>query len=121
MLVGIFDGLLANRQNIVGRLYNIDDQYYQLAILNQVLLLPFSQELVKYPTAALNLCILGTQASGKSTILNELFKTEFPVLDSSKERRRCTRGVWLQNINNMNIIDTEGFDSEERTDDEKLF
>jgi protein SEY1 len=43
------------------------------------------------------------------------------VLQSNIQRTRCTTGVWLQHISNLNIVDTEGFDSMERGEDEKIF
>ena len=73
-----------------------------------------SEDLDKYPSANANIAIFGTQSSGKSTLLNNVFGTKFPVLNTSITRERCTKGVWFHNISNFNVIDTEGFDSEER-------
>ena len=39
--------------------------------------------------------ILGAQSSGKSTLLNLLFNTEFKVMDAARGRARTTHGVWL--------------------------
>ena len=83
--------------------------------------IPFSPNLLGFPSASLNLAIFGTQASGKSTLLNYAFQTSFPVLDTLKSRGRCTKGIWFHNINNRNIIDTEGFDSYDRSEEEKIF
>jgi hypothetical protein len=46
--------------------------------------------------------------------MNTAFGTLFPILNTKEDRKRCTKGVWYQNIANFNIIDTEGFDSSER-------
>lgn len=46
--------------------------------------------------------------------MNNAFGTGFPILNTKKDRIRCTKGVWYQNVGNFNIIDTEGFDSAER-------
>lgn len=53
--------------------------------------------------------------------MNSAFSTQFPVLNTKEDRRRCTRGVWLQHIGKYNIIDTEGFDSVERGTSERIF
>jgi GTPase Era involved in 16S rRNA processing len=68
--------------------------------------------------------ILGSQSSGKSTLLNNLFETKFAEMNASMGRQRTTVGLWLgfgsnPQVNNINkktylIIDAEGTDSEER-------
>jgi predicted GTPase len=80
----------------------------------QVFPSPRSEDLQAFPAANANVAIFGTQSSGKSTLLNNVFFTKFPVLDTSVARERCTKGVWFHNTNHFNVIDTEGFDSEER-------
>lgn len=80
-----------------------------------------SPQLLIFPAAKANVAIFGTQSSGKSTLLNNVFNTEFPTLDTSITRQRCTKGVWFHNINDFNVIDTEGFDSLERAPQDKLF
>ena len=42
--------------------------------------------------------ILGCQSSGKSTLLNKLFGTKFPVMDASKGRYTCTDGIWVSKV-----------------------
>lgn len=74
-----------------------------------------------FPTAGLTVCVLGTQGSGKSTLLNQVFGASFPTLAEKQERRRCTAGVWVQRVNNVTLVDTEGFDSTERGEEEKIF
>ncbi len=64
--------------------------------------------------------IMGCQSSGKSTLLNLLFGTEFVVMDSAKGRSQTTKGVWLDKAKggvNALIMDLEGTDSRERGED----
>ncbi|XP_060588540.1 interferon-induced very large GTPase 1-like [Ruditapes philippinarum] len=68
----------------------------------------------------LTLSVLGVQSSGKSTLLNSLFGSLFPVKSG-----RCTRGIHMQIMpitpNNslpfsyVTVIDSEGLRSTERT------
>eukprot|EP00915_Cephaloidophora_sp_WS-2016_P007746 GHVH01010666.1.p1 GENE.GHVH01010666.1~~GHVH01010666.1.p1 ORF type:complete len:801 (+),score=133.39 GHVH01010666.1:116-2518(+) len=81
-----------------------------------------------------NVCsILGCQSSGKSTLLNALFGTEFDVMDSHLGRSQTTKGLWLSrdtrtepidattNRQPLLIIDVEGTDSKERGEDRVSF
>ncbi|ELP92800.1 protein SEY1, putative [Entamoeba invadens IP1] len=66
------------------------------------------------------LSILGPQNSGKSTLLNYLFDTNFAVLDEKKGRQRTTRGVWLGVVGDRDdimVMDLEGSDGSSREDD----
>jgi GTPase SAR1 family protein len=65
--------------------------------------------------------IIGAQGSGKSTLLNDLFHTDFPVLDASRTGpRRTTEGIFYALLhlqergNSLLILDVEGLDSKER-------
>ncbi|KAJ8902699.1 hypothetical protein NDN08_006019 [Rhodosorus marinus] len=63
--------------------------------------------------------VIGCQSSGKSTLLNKVFGTDFPVLDVNKAgRRRTTTGVWGAVARNdgspVVLLDVEGSDSRER-------
>jgi len=65
--------------------------------------------------------ILGCQSSGKSTLLNLLFGTTFPVMDESEGRTQTTQGVWMGRARtnsakeeNILVFDVEGTDSRER-------
>lgn len=62
------------------------------------------------------LAVFGPQSSGKSTLLNQLFRTEFPVMDSGKGRRQTTKGVIVSKPASSDIVlmDLEGTDSKER-------
>ncbi|KAF7722791.1 Dynamin-like GTPase that mediates homotypic ER fusion [Apophysomyces ossiformis] len=62
--------------------------------------------------------IVGSQSSGKSTLLNELFDTPFEVMDP-KKRCRTTKGIWMSRGKGMSslILDLEGADSFDRDED----
>ncbi|PXF46443.1 Protein SEY1 [Gracilariopsis chorda] len=63
--------------------------------------------------------IMGPQSSGKSTLMNMLFGTRFPTMDSGGGRYQVTQGVWLGRDSDAAILvlDLEGTDSRERGDD----
>ncbi|PVV05039.1 hypothetical protein BB560_000449 [Smittium megazygosporum] len=63
--------------------------------------------------------ILGSQSTGKSTLLNALFKTDFDVLRQGK-RQQTTKGIWMDRAENTNILvmDVEGTDGRERGEDQ---
>lgn len=67
--------------------------------------------------------VLGCQSSGKSTLLNALFGTRFPVMDASKGRQQTTKGLWLGRDQGSNtlVLDVEGTDSKERGEDRLTF
>eukprot|EP01114_Cavostelium_apophysatum_P008070 TRINITY_DN2033_c1_g1_i3.p1 TRINITY_DN2033_c1_g1~~TRINITY_DN2033_c1_g1_i3.p1 ORF type:complete len:609 (-),score=169.39 TRINITY_DN2033_c1_g1_i3:117-1943(-) len=74
--------------------------------------------------------ILGAQSSGKSTLLNLLFGTTFPVMTSSEGRTQTTKGVWAglsssQSLEHKEeaimVLDVEGTDSRERGEDAASF
>eukprot|EP00922_Rhytidocystis_sp_ex-Travisia-forbesii_P056672 GHVS01083851.1.p1 GENE.GHVS01083851.1~~GHVS01083851.1.p1 ORF type:complete len:845 (-),score=142.32 GHVS01083851.1:444-2978(-) len=69
--------------------------------------------------------VLGSQSSGKSTLLNSMFGTCFQVMDSQLGHSQTTKGLWigrdqLQDGRTI-IIDVEGNDSKERGDDRLTF
>jgi GTPase SAR1 family protein len=74
--------------------------------------------------------VFGSQSTGKSTLLNQLFGTEFSVM-SELERRQTTKGIWLSNnkkqgeagaeermADNILVMDVEGTDGRERGEDQ---
>lgn len=69
--------------------------------------------------------VFGSQSTGKSTLLNALFNTEFGVMDE-KARGQTTRGIWMgtasqQSVDskaNIIILDVEGTDGRERGEDQ---
>lgn len=75
--------------------------------------------------------VFGSQSTGKSTLLNHLFGTQFGVM-SETERRQTTKGIWMS-INKQEILkesgsqrmadgilvmDVEGTDGRERGEDQ---
>ena len=71
--------------------------------------------------------VFGSQSTGKSTLLNALFKTDFSVM-SEAERRQTTKGIWLSKnksqdeaakmADNILVMDVEGTDGRERGEDQ---
>ncbi|KAH9971141.1 RHD3/Sey1 [Lactifluus volemus] len=62
--------------------------------------------------------VFGSQSTGKSTLLNQLFGTNFDVMDNSK-RQQTTKGIWMCRDRDKNILvmDVEGTDGRERGED----
>ncbi|KAM0244590.1 hypothetical protein ACHAQJ_010742 [Trichoderma viride] len=72
--------------------------------------------------------VFGSQSTGKSTLLNNLFGTTFSVM-SETERRQTTKGIWLSKnkretssgtkmADNILVMDVEGTDGRERGEDQ---
>ena len=69
--------------------------------------------------------VFGSQSTGKSTLLNALFKTDFSVM-SEEERKQTTKGIWLSKnkskdtkmADNILVMDVEGTDGRERGEDQ---
>ncbi|OXV06461.1 hypothetical protein Egran_05773 [Elaphomyces granulatus] len=75
--------------------------------------------------------VFGSQSTGKSTLLNHLFGTQFSVM-SDQERRQTTKGIWLSKnkmqaqggdngshmAENILVMDVEGTDGRERGEDQ---
>ncbi|ODV91266.1 hypothetical protein CANCADRAFT_44870 [Tortispora caseinolytica NRRL Y-17796] len=66
--------------------------------------------------------VFGSQSTGKSTLLNALFHTNFEIMDE-RHRRQTTKGIWLSlsSINQSSstiILDVEGSDGRERGEDQ---
>lgn len=60
--------------------------------------------------------IMGPQSSGKSTLMNMLFGTEFRTMEADSGRYQVTQGVWMGRDDESRLIvcDSEGNDSRER-------
>ena len=75
--------------------------------------------------------VFGSQSTGKSTLLNYLFGTEFGVM-SEEDRRQTTKGIWMSKnkkeisdgsgeqkmADNILVMDVEGTDGRERGEDQ---
>ena len=69
------------------------------------------------------IAIIGCQSSGKSTLLNHIFKTDFEVMSDEKGRGQTTQGIWaaLNSEYSTIIFDVEGTDAKERGDERFKF
>ncbi|KAJ7951632.1 Protein ROOT HAIR DEFECTIVE 3-like [Quillaja saponaria] len=69
--------------------------------------------------------IMGPQSSGKSTLLNNLFHTNFREMDAFKGRSQTTKGIWLARCEGIEpctlVMDLEGTDGRERGEDDTAF
>lgn len=75
--------------------------------------------------------VFGSQSTGKSTLLNYLFGTDFGVMNES-DRRQTTKGIWMSKnkkehldgqkgtkmADNILVMDVEGTDGRERGEDQ---
>jgi len=73
--------------------------------------------------------VFGSQSTGKSTLLNHLFGTEFSVM-AETQRRQTTKGIWMSKnkkdgtrggfkmADNILVMDVEGTDGRERGEDQ---
>ncbi|KAI0687887.1 protein SEY1 [Cytidiella melzeri] len=63
--------------------------------------------------------VFGSQSTGKSTLLNRLFGTNFDVM-SETQRQQTTKGIWMCRGKSMNVMvmDVEGTDGRERGEDQ---
>ncbi|KAG8051567.1 hypothetical protein GUJ93_ZPchr0001g31214 [Zizania palustris] len=63
--------------------------------------------------------------TGKSTLLNHLFRTNFREMDAFKGRSQTTKGIWLAKAHNIEpctlVMDLEGTDGRERGEDDTAF
>ncbi|EJS41662.1 sey1p [Saccharomyces arboricola H-6] len=75
--------------------------------------------------------VFGSQSSGKSTLLNILFGTNFDTMDAQVKRQQTTKGIWLAHTKEVNttievnrdrpdifVLDVEGSDGSERGEDQ---
>ncbi|CAI9101952.1 OLC1v1000125C1 [Oldenlandia corymbosa var. corymbosa] len=64
--------------------------------------------------------VIGVQSSGKSTLMNRCFSTNFQEMDGSQGPQQTTRGIWIQKCSSPEghrkilVLDTEGTDGRER-------
>ncbi|CAI9297393.1 unnamed protein product [Lactuca saligna] len=69
--------------------------------------------------------IMGPQSSGKSTLLNHLFHTNFLEMDAFKGRSQTTKGIWMARCTGIEpctvVMDLEGTDGRERGEDDTAF
>ncbi|KAM0041212.1 putative P-loop containing nucleoside triphosphate hydrolase [Helianthus debilis subsp. tardiflorus] len=69
--------------------------------------------------------IMGPQSSGKSTLLNHLFHTNFREMDAFRGRSQTTKGIWIARCAGIEpctiVMDLEGTDGRERGEDDTAF
>nr|GMD06394.1 protein ROOT HAIR DEFECTIVE 3 homolog 2-like isoform X1 [Ipomoea batatas] len=69
--------------------------------------------------------IMGPQSSGKSTLLNHLFHTNFREMDAYRGRSQTTKGIWIAKAVGIEpctvVMDLEGTDGRERGEDDTTF
>ncbi|XP_077210333.1 protein ROOT HAIR DEFECTIVE 3-like [Tasmannia lanceolata] len=69
--------------------------------------------------------IMGPQSSGKSTLLNHLFHTNFTEMDAFSGRSQTTKGIWIAKCVGIEpctiAMDIEGTDGRERGEDDTAF
>ncbi|XVF83659.1 hypothetical protein PTKIN_Ptkin16aG0509000 [Pterospermum kingtungense] len=69
--------------------------------------------------------IMGPQSSGKSTLLNHLFRTNFREMDALQGRNQTTQGIWMEKCEGLEpfivAMDLEGGDGSERGEDDTAF
>ncbi|KAI3684189.1 hypothetical protein L6452_33409 [Arctium lappa] len=69
--------------------------------------------------------IMGPQSSGKSTLLNHLFNTNFREMDAYRGRSQTTKGIWMASCVGIEpctiVMDLEGTDGRERGEDDTAF
>lgn len=106
---------------------------YILTVIYRSGALPKYLSFEKVASAGFNyhlISVFGSQSTGKSTLLNHLFGTEFGVM-SETERRQTTKGIWMsknkranvegsakQMADNILVMDVEGTDGRERGEDQ---
>lgn len=75
--------------------------------------------------------VFGSQSSGKSTLLNALFHTQFDTMNAKVKRQQTTKGIWLGHttriatlensltpVKDLFVLDVEGSDGAERGEDQ---
>ncbi|XP_028759325.1 protein ROOT HAIR DEFECTIVE 3 homolog 2-like isoform X1 [Neltuma alba] len=69
--------------------------------------------------------VMGPQSSGKSTLLNHLFRTNFREMDAYRGRSQTTKGIWIAKCVGIDpctiAMDLEGTDGRERGEDDTAF
>ncbi|KAI9381483.1 hypothetical protein POPTR_015G112600v4 [Populus trichocarpa] len=69
--------------------------------------------------------IIGPQSSGKSTLMNHVFGTDFKMLNANKGRGQTTKGIWIAKSSEIEpftiAMDLEGTDSSARGEDNTAF
>eukprot|EP00198_Chlamydomonas_reinhardtii_P001037 XP_001690372.1 predicted protein [Chlamydomonas reinhardtii] len=83
-------------------------------------------ELAQCRTNYAVVAIMGPQSSGKSTLLNYVFGTDFKMMDAMEGRGQTTKGIWMSKSpkvadTTVLVMDLEGSDGRERGEDDTNF
>ncbi|KAG2448827.1 hypothetical protein HYH02_006178 [Chlamydomonas schloesseri] len=83
-------------------------------------------ELAQCRTNYAVVAIMGPQSSGKSTLLNYVFGTDFKMMDAMEGRGQTTKGIWMSKSPKVTdttvlVMDLEGSDGRERGEDDTNF
>ncbi|XP_021819649.1 protein ROOT HAIR DEFECTIVE 3 homolog 2-like [Prunus avium] len=82
-------------------------------------------KLADYGLSYAVVAIMGPQSSGKSTLMNHLFHTNFREMNAYQGRNQTTKGVWLAKCVGIQpctiAMDLEGTDGSERGQDDTAF
>ncbi|KAK9811028.1 hypothetical protein WJX73_007637 [Symbiochloris irregularis] len=70
--------------------------------------------------------VTGPQSSGKSTLMNTLFGTDFTEMNAMSGRQQTTKGIWMAQATKVQepltlVLDLEGSDGRERGEDDNSF
>ncbi|KAG5223405.1 protein ROOT HAIR DEFECTIVE [Salix suchowensis] len=69
--------------------------------------------------------IIGSQSSGKSTLMNQIFHTKFKEMDAYNGRSQTTKGIWIAKCSDIDpftiVMDFEGTDSNQRGEEDAAF
>lgn len=112
---------------------NISTIAVDVSLISSSPVLPNYLSFEKVSPAGFNyhlISVFGSQSTGKSTLLNHLFGTEFGVM-SEDDRRQTTKGIWMSKnkrehaitdskkmADNILVMDVEGTDGRERGEDQ---
>ncbi|XP_011014500.1 PREDICTED: protein ROOT HAIR DEFECTIVE 3 homolog 2-like isoform X2 [Populus euphratica] len=81
----------------------------------------FAQSGLSYAIVA----IIGSQSSGKSTLMNQTFHTNFEEMNAYNGRSQTTKGIWIAKCTDIDpftiAMDFEGTDSAQRGEDDTVF
>ncbi|KAL3851566.1 hypothetical protein ACJIZ3_013448 [Penstemon smallii] len=98
-----------------------DGEFNAAGIRNFINSLKFQECGLSYAVVA----IMGPQSSGKSTLLNHLFHTNFREMDTFRGRSQTTKGIWIAKALGIEpftiVMDLEGTDGRERGEDDTTF
>jgi len=112
-------------EDSMSSIYSVDELQLQLIDDNK----EFNEDLNRFMKEKWNLAnsgfdynvvaVFGSQSTGKSTLLNRLFHTNFSVMDE-QSRKQTTKGIWLSEARErpMLIMDVEGTDGRERGEEQ---